>query len=112
MPPRESGSLEVTLPREFIVHDGFPMAFRGALLRGTLAERGTSLALVPLPCGAGGQVESGEAATEEVAEPSPPSDPPMGGWTCLTLSVGCRASFWHSALAFKSLSSSGSYDPE
>lgn len=42
MPPRESGSLEVTLPREFIVHDGFPMAFRRALLWGT------SLALVPL----------------------------------------------------------------
>ena len=106
MPPRESGSLEVTLPREFIVHDGFPMAFRGALLWGT------SLALVPLPCGAGGQVESGEAATKEVAEHSPPSDPPRGGWTCLTLSVGCRASCWHSALAFKSLSSSGSHDLE
>lgn len=42
MPPRESGSLEVTFPREFIVHDGFPMAFRGALLWGT------SLALFPL----------------------------------------------------------------
>ena len=42
MPPRESGSLEVTFPREFIVHDGFPMAFRGALLWGP------SLALSPL----------------------------------------------------------------
>lgn len=42
MPPRESGSLEVTSPREFIVHDGFPTAFRGALLWGP------SLALSPL----------------------------------------------------------------
>lgn len=48
MPPRESGSLEVTLPHEFIVHDGFPMAFRGALLWGTSLP----LSLFPAELGA------------------------------------------------------------